>query len=179
VKSDNLLRLTSLCHIAFKGRGVQSTERAYAVLQIPAVRPRLGELQATPLVCGVVTATCTRSAWRRGRLHQHRHAATAGWRKGINPTLQLPGLQARSGGDAQKVVPENTEDYNGKGVFYKTRHSRCVLRGGAQRQDKGSAAASGTSGTSRSCCHNGTKGPLHPHSRKISSRQVSQFGLHL
>jgi hypothetical protein len=71
------------------------------------------------------------STWRRGTFHQHRNAATAGLWKGETSPLQLLELQAYYGGDAQKEVPENTQDYNGKGIPYKTHYSKCVLHGGA------------------------------------------------
>jgi hypothetical protein len=63
------------------------------MLKLPAVWPRLGKVQASPhpVVCGVVAATCTRSARRRRRLHQHQHAATADWRKERSLTPPITG----------------------------------------------------------------------------------------
>jgi hypothetical protein len=69
------------------------------------------------------------------------HAATASWRKQRKHILQLSGLQIREGGDAEKEVTENTQNYNAKCVL-KPRHPRCVLRGGAPRQRRATAAAS-------------------------------------
>jgi hypothetical protein len=58
------------------------------------------------------------------------------------PNRQLSGLQTRVGGAAEKEVAEDTQDYNGKGVLFQPHHSRRVLRGGAPRQDRGTAGAS-------------------------------------
>jgi hypothetical protein len=72
------------------------------------------------------------------------------------PSRQLSGLQTREGGDAEKAVPEDIQDYNRKGVLFQPHHSRYVLRGGALRQERGTAAASDTSdGRSH---QNGTQG---------------------
>jgi hypothetical protein len=57
------------------------------------------------------------------------------------PFRQLSGLQTREGGDAEKEVVEDTQDYNGKSVPFQRHYSRRVLRGGAPGQDRGTAAA--------------------------------------
>jgi hypothetical protein len=43
-KSDDIFWLTSLCHIAIKVEGYRTQNRLMQCLQVPAVRPRLGEL---------------------------------------------------------------------------------------------------------------------------------------
>jgi hypothetical protein len=75
------------------------------------------------------------------------------------PSRQLSGLQTPEGGDAEKEVIEDTQDYNGKGVLFQPHHCRHVLRGSTPRQDRGTAAASDTSGGSGRSRHSGTQGP--------------------
>jgi hypothetical protein len=75
------------------------------------------------------------------------------------PSRQLSGLQTREGGDAEKEVAEDIQVYNGKGVLFQPHHSERVLRGGAPRKDRGTAATSDTSGGSGKYRHNGTQGP--------------------
>jgi hypothetical protein len=70
-------------------------------------------------------------------LLQHRHAATASWRKGRKLTPPITGLQAHKGGVAEKEVTEDTKDYNRKCVLFQPHHFRCVLRSGAPEQDRG------------------------------------------
>jgi hypothetical protein len=55
---------------------------------------------------------------------------------------QLSGLQIREGGDAEKDVTENTQDYNAKGITLKPRYPRYVLRGGAPRQHRAKPSTS-------------------------------------
>jgi hypothetical protein len=63
------------------------------------------------------------------------------------PSRQLLGMQTREGGGTEKEVAEDTQDCNGKGVLLQPHHSRRVLRGGAPRQDRGTAAGSDTAVT--------------------------------
>jgi hypothetical protein len=44
-KSQEIFKLTGLCHISMK---VQIIQQSDAMLQLPAVRPRMGKLQSTP-----------------------------------------------------------------------------------------------------------------------------------
>jgi hypothetical protein len=69
-------------------------------------------------------------------------------------------------------VAEDTQDYNGKGILFQPHHSRNVLRGGAPRQDRGTAAVSDTSGGR--CSHIENQGPcgLTP-TRTAENRPVS------
>jgi hypothetical protein len=71
---------------------------------------------------------------------------------------QLSGLQIREGGDAEKEVTENRQDYNANGIIPKPRHLRCVLRGGAPRQHRATASASDMPSGSGKSSHNGTEG---------------------
>jgi hypothetical protein len=112
-----------------------------------------------PVVYGARVVTCTRNALRKKIHLPSEHASTAGWRKEKKPTSQLSGLQICGGGDAEKKVTENTQNYNTKDVLLKPRHHRCVLRGGAPRQDRGTAAASDMSGSGGSSSHNRTEDP--------------------
>jgi hypothetical protein len=75
------------------------------------------------------------------------------------PFLKLTGLQTRESGDTEREVAEDSQDYNGKGVLFQPHNSRHVLLGGAPRQDRGTAAASDTSGGSGRSRHNGTQSP--------------------
>jgi hypothetical protein len=73
------------------------------------------------------------------------------------PSSQLSGLQTSGGGDAEKEVTEDTQDYNG--VFSPNLTTPGVLCGSAPGQDRGTAAASDTSGGSGRFYHNETHGP--------------------
>jgi hypothetical protein len=121
------------------------------VPKLPKFRPRLGKLQATsPLfvVPGRPTAQGNKSstpACCKLPFGERRES----------PSRQLSGLQTREGGNAEKKVAENNQDYNGKGVLLRPHHPRCV-RGGAPRQQR---AASDTPGVSGSSSHSGKKGP--------------------
>jgi hypothetical protein len=77
------------------------------------------------------------------------------------------------GGNAEKEVAEDTQDYVKVVVLFQPQHSRHVLRVCALRQDRETAAASDTSGgRSR---HNGAQGSyvLTP---TRTAKQVSHFG---
>jgi hypothetical protein len=88
--------------------------------------------------------------------HSRLQLSVGGRRK--PPSSQLSAFQIREGGDAEKEVAEDTQNCNGKGVRFQTPHSKCVLRGGTPRQDRGTAAALDTSGGSDRSRHNGTQG---------------------
>jgi hypothetical protein len=75
------------------------------------------------------------------------------------PSRQLSELQTREGGDAEKEVAEDTQDYNGKAVLFQPHLSRHVLRGIAPRQENGTATASDRSDGSGRSGHSGTQGP--------------------
>jgi hypothetical protein len=95
--------------------------------------------------------------------------------EGESPSCQLSGLQTREGGDPEKEVTEDTQDYNGKGVLFQPHNSRCVLHGGPLRQDRGRAVASDTPGGGGNPCHNETKGLCTPTpAQSAANRSVSQ-----
>jgi hypothetical protein len=101
-------------------------------------------------------------------------------RKGKSSPLQLTGLQAREGGDAEKEFAEDTQDYNRKGVLFQSHHSTFILHGSVPRQDRERAAASGTSSSSDSSCHNGTESPctlLAPANRSVRAPNVNSLPL--
>jgi hypothetical protein len=60
-------------------------------------------------------------------------------------------------GVAPEKVPENTQNYNWKGVPYKNDNARCVLRGGSPWKDRGPAATAGLSGGGGSSWRSGTE----------------------
>jgi hypothetical protein len=155
-KSQELSSDQSLPHCN-QGRGVQISDWTYAVLQLPAVWPRLGKL------CFIHTGMLQLPDGGRGE----------------TSPLQLPGLQIRWGKDVQNKVPENTQDYNAKSVLYKTHHSRYVLRGGAERQNTGPAAACSVSDANHSSWHNGNGSSCVLTPSKLSNQQVSQFRLQM
>jgi hypothetical protein len=77
-----------------------------------------------------------------------------------------------AGRDAEEEVAEDIQDYNGEGVLFQPHHPRHVLQGGAARQDRGTAAASDTSGGRP--LHNGTQGPCgFTQKRTAKTRSVS------
>jgi hypothetical protein len=45
-------------------------------------------------------------------------------------------MQPREGGAAEEEVTESTQTYNGKGVLFKHRYSRYLLRGGAPQEQR-------------------------------------------
>jgi hypothetical protein len=64
--------------------------------------------------------------------------------------------------DCRHAKDMQNEDYNGKGALFQPHHSKHVLRGEAPRQDRGTVAASDTSGGSARSRHNGTQAPCIP-----------------
>jgi hypothetical protein len=74
-----------------------------------------------------------------------------------NPSRKLSGLQTREGGEAEKEVAENTQDYNGECFLFQLHCSSHAFHGGAPEQARGTAAVSDTSGDRSQ--HNGTQGP--------------------
>jgi hypothetical protein len=66
--------------------------------------------------------------------------------EGENPFPQIIGVANTRRSRCRKKFAEDNQDYNGKVVLFQRHHSRHVLRGGAPRQDRGTAAASDASG---------------------------------
>jgi hypothetical protein len=102
-KSQDIFKLSSLCHISIKVEYYKSQKHPYAVLQLPEIWPRLGQLQTNPppAACGVGADTCTETA-RRKRMHlQPWRAATASWLKEgkhIPPTTAAVGMPRKISG---------------------------------------------------------------------------------
>ena len=74
----------------------------------------------------------------------------------IQPIIVAADMRRRK---SEKQIAEDTQNYNGKAVLFRHHHARRVLRGGAPRQDRGTAATSDTSGSSGRPRHKGTQGP--------------------
>jgi hypothetical protein len=90
---------------------------------MPSVRPRLGKLQTNSALLVVRRGLPEQGvSQKKELLLPLQHAATVGWRKEKAPSRKLSGLQTREGGNAEEKVAEDTEEYNGKGVLFLTRH---------------------------------------------------------
>jgi hypothetical protein len=145
------------------------------LVQLPAVRRRLGNLQANSSLL-LVRGRSPAQGVSREREYIFRPSMLqlpVGGRR-ETPSRQLSGLQTHEG-DVEKEVAEDIQDYNGKGVLFQPHHSRRVLRGGAPRQDRETAepqthqvAVAGPA----------TMEPrsLWPCPNTNSRQQVSQFG---
>jgi hypothetical protein len=93
-----------------------------------------------------------------------------------SPSFSLSGLQKLERGDAEKEVPENIQDYNSKDILLKPRHTRCVLRDGAPRQQRETSVASDMpSGNGRSS-HNGTEGPCALTPKRTTCKGAVDWG---
>jgi hypothetical protein len=113
VYSQEIFQLQSLCHIEFTVELrmiLSSTITASTSVTSGQIASNL------PAVCGAVAATFTRSAPRKRLRFPPQHVSSAGWRKEKTPYSKISRLQTRKGGDAEKEVAENTEDYNEKDV---------------------------------------------------------------
>jgi hypothetical protein len=90
--------------------------------------------------------------------------------RGKTPSHKLSGLQTRE----EKEVAEDIQGYKGKGDFFQPHYSRHVLLGSAPRQDRGTAAASDTSGGRDRSRHNGAPSPCGPTpTRTADNKSVS------
>jgi hypothetical protein len=111
-----------------------------------------------PAACGAAAVSCTRSAPRKGIHVPPQHAATAGWRKEKNPIPPIIGAADTRRRRCRKRSRRGHPGLQQEGCSLQTSPLRRV-RGGSPRQDRGTAAASDTSGGSGRSRHNGTQGP--------------------
>jgi hypothetical protein len=125
-----------------------------------------------PAACGAEAVTYRRSAPRKEIRLPRQHSLTVVCRKEKPPSHKLSGLQTCEGGDAGKEVAEDTQDYIGECVPFQLHYPRHDLHGGAPMQDRGTEAASDTSGGRPR--HNGTQ--LWPYFNTNSKKKVSHFG---
>jgi hypothetical protein len=95
-KPQEMFRLISLCHIVIRTQAYKAQNgltQCYYCQQFGHIWAKLKHLP--PVVCGVVGATCTRSARERKRLFNTNMLQLPVGGKGESLPLQLPGLQAR------------------------------------------------------------------------------------
>jgi hypothetical protein len=89
-KSQEIFKLTGLCHIAIKVEAYKAqtglTAKSSVMSGLTAGNP--------PVACGAGAATYTRSARKKRMLHLHHHAATASWRREKLHTRQTIGVAA-------------------------------------------------------------------------------------
>jgi hypothetical protein len=125
-----------------------------------AVRSHLGKLQETSALLVLLGRSPAQVVPREREyiFHSNMLQMPVGGRGKPHPANYL-GCKHAKGGDAEKEVAEDTQDYNRKGILFQPHHSRRVLRGGAPRQVRGTAEASDTSGGSDRSRHNGSPGP--------------------
>jgi hypothetical protein len=98
-KSQELFRLPNLCHIAIRVEAYKAQNGLMQCYNCQQFGHVWANFKRTPVVCGVVEATCTRSARRKETRLQHQHAATANWRmrKKLTPPITgVAGTQRRS-----------------------------------------------------------------------------------
>jgi hypothetical protein len=110
---------------------------------------------------------------RKGIHLPPQHAATAGWRKEKTPpSRELSGLQTGEGGDAEKEVAEDTEDYN---LTAPCMHFAAALRVRTEEQQQ----RQDTSGGSDRSRNNGTQGPcgLTPTGQSVRTANINSLHL--
>jgi hypothetical protein len=148
VKSQEIFRLSSLCHTAIRVDAYRSQNALTQCHNCQQYGHVWQTASSLPAACGAEAVTYTTCAPRKEIHLPLQHAATGGWRKEKTPFPQIIGAA-----DMRRRCRKRSgiQDYNGEGVLFKIHHSRHILRGGAPRQDRGTAAASDTSvGSGRS-----------------------------
>jgi hypothetical protein len=170
---QEITRLPSLCHIGIRVEALQLKMILRSAITGSSSATSGQTSSNLPAACGAGAVTCTRSAPRKGMHLPPQHAATVGGRKEENPIPPIFGI-VDTRRRCRKKVAEGIQDYNRKGVLFQCHHSRRVLRGGAPRQDRGTATASDRPSGTGSFRHSRTQGAcgLTP-TRTADKRPVS------
>jgi hypothetical protein len=116
-KSQDIFRLSSLCHISNKVV-IQTPERPLFSATTARSLATSGLLANNLTACGVAVATCTKTARKRGTQLQCQHAATASW---LKERHHIP-LQACQGKN-----PREHPKTQGKGVLINISKNKLVL----------------------------------------------------
>jgi hypothetical protein len=125
---------------SYQGRGVQASDWCHAVLQLPTIRLSGVTARNLPLVCGVETVTCTRSARKKGNVALTLTCCKCKLLDGEKPhPTNYRGCGHAK--DQMRKRKSQTAPKTTTGCFFQPHHPRTILRGGATQQHKETAAS--------------------------------------